>query len=171
MVKADQLAEYVIRPSLVAVGLHSLAAEQLLVGTACAESKCGTYLHQIRGPALGIFQMEPATHDDLWDSYIRYRSELMFKLRALIPVMSTGGVGRPPKAELLITDLRYAAIMARLLYRRSPRALPKADDWQGHAETWKAVYNTTKGKGTTEHFMDSLKKCGVVQAYDHSQNT
>lgn len=164
MVKADQLSKYVIRPALQAVGLHSLAAEQLLLGTAAAESKCGTYVHQVRGPALGIFQMEPATHDDIWDSYIRYRSELMFKLRALVPAASTGGVGRPPKSDLLITDLRYAAIMARLLYRRSPKPLPKADDWIGMADMWKAIYNTSLGAGTVEHFMGSLVVCGVVKS-------
>ena len=47
------LAEYVIRPSLKPLGLYSLEAEQLLLGTAAVESQLGFYLHQIKGPALG----------------------------------------------------------------------------------------------------------------------
>ena len=118
----------------------------------------------MRGPALGILQMEPATHDDIWDSYIRYRSELMFNLRALVPAASTGGVDSHRKSDLLITDLRYAAIMARLLYRRSPKPLPKADDWPAWQTCGKRIYNTSLGAGTVEHFMGSLVVCGVIKS-------
>lgn len=162
MIKADQFARYVIKPALQSLGMYSLPAEQLLLGTACAESKLGTYLHQVGGPALGVFQMEPATHFDLWDRYIRYRMELKLQLLHLVPPDMHGQVGGAPNPDVLITDMRYAAIMARLLYRRSPRPLPEADDWAAMASMWKAVYNTPMGKGTVEHFMESLDQCQVL---------
>lgn len=162
MVKADQFAQYVIRPALKSINLHSLAAEQLLLGTACAESKLGTYIHQVNGPALGVFQMEPATHFDLWDRYVRYRVELKLQLLHMIPPDMHGKVGGAPSPDLLITDLRYAAIMARLLYRRSPKPLPEPGDWLGMAMMWKLVYNTPRGKGTVEHFMGSLDECHAL---------
>ena len=37
------------------------SAIDLLLGTAAQESAFGTYLRQVNGPALGAFQMEPAT--------------------------------------------------------------------------------------------------------------
>jgi hypothetical protein len=45
--------------------LASLNAIQLLMGTAAQESHLGTYLKQINGPALGVFQMEPNTEIDI----------------------------------------------------------------------------------------------------------
>jgi len=156
---AKQFTQYVIKPALEAIDLYSESAEQLLLGTACAESKLGTYLHQIQGPALGVFQMEPVTHDDLWNNYLIYRPELQRQVIRLTPY--TGGL--MPPASLMLTDLRYAAIMARLLYRRSPMALQKKDDWAGAAEVWKKVYNTYLGSGTVNKFLRSLATCKVTQ--------
>lgn len=64
------LRDLIIRPTLVEMGHYSPAAEALLLGTAAHESHGGRYLSQIRGPARGIYQMEPATHDDLWRHYL-----------------------------------------------------------------------------------------------------
>ena len=160
MFKPDQLREYVIRPALERVGLYSESAEQLLVGTCCAESRLGTYLHQVRGPALGIYQMEPATHEDIWSNWLKYRPEEARIIRELIG--AADWQGDRPNHALLITDLRYATIMARLKYYRSPKQLPQVDDWHGAASLWKQVYNCPMGAGTELHFMDSLLTCGVL---------
>ena len=51
----------VIRPALRALDLWSPAAEDLVLGTAAQESGLA-YLRQIGGgPALGLWQIEPAT--------------------------------------------------------------------------------------------------------------
>lgn len=155
MFDAEQFKEYIIRPALKAVNLYSESAEQLLFGTACAESSLGTYVHQIEGPALGVFQMEPATHDDIWTNYLVYRQELEERINMIIPYRDWGF----PNSDLLITDLRYSAIMARLVYRRSPDPLPEKDDWEGHAAMWKRVYNTVLGAGTEDHFLTSIELC------------
>lgn len=47
------------------MGLHSMAAEQLLLGTAIQESHL-KYRRQIGGPALGYFQVGTNTQDDIW---------------------------------------------------------------------------------------------------------
>ena len=47
------------------VALYSPAAVNLLLGTAAQESGFGTYLRQVKGPALSVFQIEEATFLDL----------------------------------------------------------------------------------------------------------
>lgn len=140
----EQLRELVIRPTLKHLELWSPAAENLVLGTALVESKA-EYLHQIRGPALGLWQCEPATHDDIWANYLRYHSDLAVRVTQL-----TTGAAMTEGALELIGNLYYGAAMCRIHYRRSPRKLPEASDAQGMAEMWKAVYNTERGAGTVE---------------------
>jgi len=60
---AGQLRMYVVRPVLRVMSAWSQPAEDLVMGTAAQESRL-TYLRQLGGgPALGLWQMEPATHD------------------------------------------------------------------------------------------------------------
>lgn len=144
-----QLLRYVIRPTLAAMGTASAAAEALLLGTAAVESQLGRYLHQAAGPALGIYQMEPATHDDLWRHWLPARPVLRTQL--LTWAADTGVL--PPPADQLIHDLRYATAMARLHYLRVPAPLPPAADLPALAEYWKRHYNTHLGRGTPEKFL------------------
>ena len=46
--------------------------------------------------------------------------------------------------------------MARLHYRRVPKPLPRTIEEQ--AVYWKSFYNTSKGRGTTEKFLEIVKK-------------
>src|SRR6266478_1286657 len=66
--KPDQLRFYIVRPSLAFLGtaLATRFAEDLLLATCAQESRLGEYLHQENGPALGIYQIEPASLHDLW---------------------------------------------------------------------------------------------------------
>ena len=60
---AKDLREDVVRPVLKVMDKWSEAAENLVLGTAAKESAMGQDLRQRGGgPALGIYQMEPATH-------------------------------------------------------------------------------------------------------------
>ena len=114
---AKQLRELIVRPALVEVGLHSDAAENLVMGTAAQESNL-KYVHQLGdGPAVGLFQMEPATHDDIWDNYLQYRDPLADKIFEAIEYNDM--VQKiPPSPERMTWDFRYAAIMCRVHYRR-----------------------------------------------------
>jgi hypothetical protein len=81
------------------------------LGTAIVESKL-KYRKQIGGPALGLFQMEPNTHNDIWNNFLKYRDGLR---RAIIKIFGT---------DLHAKDLEnnddYATIMARIHYLRTP---------------------------------------------------
>src|SRR5690606_13966327 len=155
MIRISQLRADVIRPACRLVGWHAPAAEDLLVGTFLAESLVDgdTCLRQLGGgPALGIFQMEPATHDDIWRHWLGYRPEGE-RVRALTPA----GHGFP-RAENLVFNLLYAAPMARAHYRRVPSALPTHGDVDGYAAYWKRHYNTRLGKGDPAEFAQRFRQ-------------
>ena len=143
---ASQFRLYVVRPALLLTDLWSREAEELLLGTAAAESQL-RYVRQIGGgPALGLFQMEPATHRDCWENYLRYRPELA----ARIDRLALPGMGR---LDQLCGNHLYAAAMARVKYLRDPHPLPEASDVPAMAKMWKRVYNSSAGAGTVEHFV------------------
>lgn len=150
MISASDLRLYVIRPVLTAADMWSPAAENLLLGTAAAESALGYYLHQDGGPALGIYQMEPATHDSLWDNYLRYRPELLHAARWYL--------GSADPYLSLTGNLLYATFMTRIKYFKDPQPLPGAEDIPGLAAYWKRVYNTEKGAGTEAKFVANYKR-------------
>lgn len=157
MIDPTHLREYVIRPACEAIGLYSLAAEQLLLGTACQESKCGTYLHQLGGgPALGIFQMEPATWGDLYKNFMAGdRLTLRDKVDALA---SNAGGKKFPAAEEMTFNLRYAAAMCRIHYYRVKAPLPAAGDIEAQAAYWKRFYNTPAGAGTEAEYLQNWRR-------------
>ena len=135
-----QLKNEIVRPTLDYLGLGGDAAVNLLTGTALAESDA-TYLRQIGGgPALGLWQMEPATHDDCWANFLRFpaQSRLATKLQGMLaPDL--------PRSAQMITNLRYACAMARIRFYRVRDALPAATDAAGLSAYHKAHYNTTQG--------------------------
>ena len=77
MLNIKQLREFIIKPALYDLVMYSPEAEELLVFTCAVESKGCSYIKQIEGPALGIYQMEPATYNDLWQNYIKNKGSLI----------------------------------------------------------------------------------------------
>lgn len=148
---ATHLERYIIIPILDYIGMNSKSAVNLLLGTAAQESRLGEYLHQINGPALGIYQCEPNTLDDIFNKYLRHRKELLKKVLKL----SALGLTRSKNAE---GNLYYATAIARIHYYRVFEPLPSSDDIEGLANYWKKYYNTEKGKGTTEEFINNYKR-------------
>ncbi len=149
MLDPRQFTKHIIRPALKAIDLHSVAAEELLLGTAIQESRL-TYLVQIGGgPALGVFQMEPATHDDIQGNYLAYRQDLTDKVAASCGVY---------KSREMVWNLKYAAVMCRIHYYRVPAALPEAGNVSRQAEYWKKHYNTVAGAGTEQEYMANWHK-------------
>lgn len=154
--------EYVIRPTLAYLDPeipYSRAAERLLLGTAIHESSDLTYIDQLTpgpGPAYGLWQMEAATHYDLWSRFIEPREALASKLRSL-------RTAHPSPIEQLRTTLPYACAMARVLYYRSPDPMPAFDDLDSMAAMAKRVFNTAMGKATVDDYRRALERChGVV---------
>lgn len=154
MIDPRHLRAEVIRPTLHHLGLHSPAAEDLLLGTALQESDGGRWLRQLGdGPALGPWQMEPATCRDIWDHYLRYRSDLARRVEALMCP------GQDEVAQL-VGNLPYACAMARVHYLRIPAPLPPHGDVRGYAHYWKAYYNTHLGRGTEAEFLGRWNRAG-----------
>jgi len=146
MLDVGQVRSLVIRPALEAINLWSHAAEELVLGTGLQESRL-KYIKQLgRGPALGLFQMEPRTHNDIWVNWLSRRPEISAPLRCL---------AHKPGPDAMVTDLLYAAAMCRVHYRRVPAALPSAGDFEGQAAYWKKYYNTIYGAGTEEEYLEN----------------
>ena len=141
-----------VRPALRAIGRHSLAAEQLILGTAIQESDLVHRRQLGGGPGRGLLQMEPATHDDIWANFLNYRVELADRVSALRSVPSADGI-----EELECND-RYAVAMARVHYLRVPAALPKVGDLGAMAAYWKRYYNTMMGRGREEQFVNKWRR-------------
>jgi hypothetical protein len=145
MIDVKQFREVVIRPALKKIKLWTPEAEELLLGTALQESRL-KYMKQLgSGPAVGFFQMEPRTHDDIWKNYLRAKPDLAQRVAQLSHVVN---------AQSMSTDLLYAAAMCRVHYLRVPHRLPAEGDIQGQARYWKLFYNTNYGSGTEEEYLE-----------------
>lgn len=157
MYDVGQFRFLIVRPVLTALSLWSQEAEELIMGTAAAESRGGTYLKQLSGPALGCFQMEPSTHDDIWQHYFPHQTILVSKLIDYCRIREcmardSKGLIKPP-ADIMIYHLTYSCAMARVLYHRRSPVVPK--DLEGQAAFFKKYYNTEAGKATESEYIKS----------------
>ncbi|CCT58494.1 hypothetical protein [Acetobacter pasteurianus] len=135
----SQFKSLIVRPALAGAGLGGEAAVNLLTGTCLVESGL-SWLEQVRGPALGIAQMEPATHDDCWVNYLRYQQDTANH------ILATCGLSGLPDASVMVWNLRYAVLMARVRYIRAPAPLPDAANAAALSTYHKQHYNTALGQ-------------------------
>jgi hypothetical protein len=118
-------------------------AIELLMLTAAQESHLGTYLTQVNGPALGIFQMEPATFYDTRDRYF-------------IPKVGDDYIYDEP--EILIASLNEAILYARAKYLLVPEPLPSKDSVVDMARYYKKYWNTKLGKATVREAVQNYNR-------------
>ena len=147
---ASQLRFLIVKPVLIGINMWSQEAEDLMMGTAAQESLLGKYIKQDHGPALGIFQMEPRTHDDIWTRYLTQNPKVCNDL------MITCKFANKPTKEMLVYNLFYAAAMTRVFYRRIPDTIPRT--LEGQAEYWKTWYNTPQGAGSTSQYIANYNR-------------
>lgn len=152
MFDCKQFTTYVLRPALEAIGKYSEQAEILLLATMAQESRFGTFLKQVNGPAVGIFQMEPSTYDDLWKTTLRADLRLSTAI-----LMDSRYLSKPIAAEM-IYNLRYATQMARVFYLRVIEPLPASQDPKDLFSYYKKYYNTYKGQATIEEFVKNFNQ-------------
>lgn len=173
------LVKYVIRPTLqsiencvntiktnppitksVAPGFSSVSAELLLLATGAQESQFER-LHQLgSGPALGIFQMEPDTHDDIWESYLLGGDHTLTNLGSHIHTRyDPDDFDYKTLEHKLIYDLSYACILARCSYYRHSFAMPLVTYSSTVSDlintlwpVYKQYYNTVDGDATQQEF-------------------
>jgi hypothetical protein len=162
----EHLRDQVVAPTLQQLGLWSLSAEQLVLGTAAQESRL-RHLRQIgSGPARGLWQCEPATHRDIWRSYLSAPARPELRRRVLSVALEPEGAAAVAAVtddlverlgERLYGDLRYACAIARVHYWRIPKRLPPEGDVAAQGAYWKTYYNTRLGKGTVEDYLNSWR--------------
>lgn len=157
VINIEQFRTRVVQPVLQSLAgwnaqMNAPAAENLLVGTAVQESRL-TYLAQVGGgPALGVMQIEPNTHDDIWTNYLAYRADLA-------QVVDSFSAGTSHTAQQLPWNLAYSVAMARLVYWRQPAALPAdGTDLEALGAFWKTHYNTQGGAGTAAEWVENYQK-------------
>lgn len=121
----------------------------MILETAYVESNCGEYIKQLKGPACGIFQIEPVTAKDIIDNFIYYRPKLRENYAKLVN-------GFLSLEQNLCTNLMFQIFMCRVFYLRFSEIIP--DTVEGRAKYWKKYYNTNLGKGTVEKYIKAVEK-------------
>jgi hypothetical protein len=139
-----------IKEVLEPINLYSKEAEELLMLTAAQESKLGTYIYQLgKGPARGIFQMEPHTEKDLFTHFISHRHNLNMSVAEYDTV----------DEDDLSFNLAYQIVMARIHYLRVKEPLPNQNNIEAIAKYWKRYWNTYLGAGTIDEALHNYQVC------------
>jgi hypothetical protein len=158
-----QFDKYVLVPALSVIGLLSPSARVLMLGTGMVETNY-EYLKQFNdGPALGIFEIEPATYEDVYRYLNRYDNR---KLKEIC--MAACLYESWPDKEALIYNLRWSTIIARVKYSMITEPLPSESDAVAMAEYYKKYYNTAAGKAhmpeVTSIFVNVIQKVTSMAA-------
>ena len=148
-----ELLRYVIRPTLEYLGDYSSSAETLLMATAAVESDLGFHIKQRKSKGLGVYQINPRTHQQVWDRYLAEDPDLASKVRGLA---SQHEFLINPHLELT-TNLRYATAIAWMIYRRTGKTLPDADNIKALGRFWRKHFHS-RPHGTLNTFIDQYDK-------------
>lgn len=125
---------------------------KLLMMVAAHESLGGQYLQQIRGPARGIFQMEPATEWDIFSNFARFRKRMRDIYNEVTDVP-------PDKVELHQRgNLVRQVVLARMHFLRVPKPIPCYHDDEALGQYAKDYWNTAAGKATPEQYVSAYYK-------------
>ena len=150
----DEIKE-IVEYALYKIDSYSDDALALVVRTGMAESGYRALKGYGEGnPAIGFWQIEPATLNDMITNYIHYRSHYKKNL------ISLGMNFEKDTIMSVMSNMAIQAALCRLHYRRDKDPLPSWDDLEGQASYWKRVYNTVEGRGTVEHFIKSNNDVG-----------
>ena len=153
MLNVEQFKKYIVIPTLTRLKMNSSKAVNLMLGTAAQESQL-TYIHQLNdGPALGVFQVEPFTANDVYDNWLAYRPEIRDRVNEFIGLSHIEKPYPQYMKEMLIANLKFGCAITRCNFYRREEPLPAEDDVEGMARYWKKYHNTSIGKGTEEEFI------------------
>jgi len=132
---------------------YSEDAVELLLMTAAHESRLGTYLKQLRGPARGIFQMEPQTEAGLLEALSARAPSLRAKIAALnLPLDGQDGT---TSDQDMLHNLAYQVAMARAHYYLKPGRIPHGRrEMAEYAKRW---WNTRAGKASANDYLAAYR--------------
>ena len=148
----------IVEYSLYKIDCYSDDALALVVRTGMAESSYTA----LRGygknnPAIGFWQIEPATMYDMMRNYIAYKPQYRKALEKL------GMQLKGDDIEIsVISNMAVQAALCRLHYRRDKYSLPSWDSIEDQGKYWKRVYNTHMGRGTVKHFIKANLEDDIV---------
>jgi hypothetical protein len=151
MFDITQFREDILIPAMQALQIHGEPIRELLVFTCAVESNGGTYLKQIKGNALGIYQIEPNSFTDLWYNYIIRKPDIVNMLSLNL------NINRIPAPHDLISNLTLATVCCALYYQ-SKNAKPTSLDENELWDIYKTLYNTVDGKAEKEPSIKAYRK-------------
>ena len=147
---AQQLLDHIIKPTHIYMGRNyeSKNSNMLSLATAAVEGRCGYFIKQINGPALGVWHMEPKTHNSIWANCAALRNpHFSVQIKKLM-------IKKSPMDETknLIISPMYSCAMARLKYAMDPNQLPYYKDIHSVYTYYKRIFNTELGATTYAKF-------------------
>lgn len=169
--------------------IYTPEAVKLLLMTAAVESNMGRYIIQNNDKmeegkkALGIYQLEPATINYIyqcrkselntflkeWRDSLPYNPNKNFRelfgSHSLLNTMYLCAKGKIDinTRILLISDLRFSTILARLVYwYKTKDPIPNVNDNEALWKYYKKWYNSTKGDTIREEFFRACKRHKVL---------
>ena len=144
-----QQIKEIVEYSLYEIDCYSDNALALIVRTGMAESGYRALKGYGEGnPAIGFWQIEPATLHDMIKNYLHYRKKYTDALSNLGMKLE----GEDVEISVM-SNLAVQAALCRLHYRRDRDPIPAWDNLEDQGKYWKRVYNTIEGRGTVNHFI------------------
>ena len=101
-------------------------------------------------PAVGFFQVELATSNDIYENYLMFRKHSMLPL--VEQITGYAFADEPWNRFQIMSNIALQVALCRLKYLRVPHPIPKSVNAQ--AEYWLKYYNGG-GKGTVDKFIES----------------
>lgn len=168
---AQQLHDCIIKPTHKFMGgkYESVESNFLSLCTTAIESDCGKFNKQINGPALSWWQIEPATHTDIWTNCDALKDQDFARLILLL-----AGGHDSYSHDILLKSPMYACAMARLKYSMTPKALPAYNggtdlDLDMFYRYYKTYYHGVDhngnelGKSTFSKWRSAIERNGVLK--------
>jgi hypothetical protein len=165
VINLAQYKQHILVPVLEKLEMNSPETVALMVGTGLQESGF-KYLMQLGGgPAVGFYQMEMNTAEDIVYRYTQNKKhEFRVKIMKAVPMGMPLWLMTPEELKWELTvNLALQVLLTRLKYYMVPDPIPPSRDLRGHAEYWKQHYNTPLGAGTVEQYINNWEK-GVNNA-------
>lgn len=133
---------------------HTSKWTDLLMITCQAESDLGRLTKQSRGPAVGIFQIEPTTEQEVWKHFINKNKNLKSKITSLRFSAKLSG-------HELEYNTAYSVALAYSIYKWRGVNPANMDTIQ-LIKTHKIKYNTVKGKATVTSIISKIKGSNIL---------
>ena len=150
-----QFTTHIVQPTLSKLEMdHALSAVEMMVGTVAVESSFEFIKQKGGGPAIGFFQLEPATIEDVVVRYVQNKDKTFranFEQASLL--VAPWNFTAAGLLDHVMANLRLQCAIARVKYWMTPEALPPLADIPGYARYWKKYYNTINGAGTEDDFV------------------